>query len=156
MIQSTHTPRCSAPRAAIASLCALRLDAIGAVGIARCLTFGGRFNRTLYDPAVPPRVGLTKEQYMEVRGSAVHAAQHVVPPVRLQHPLRRWCLTRTGPTNRALQGAAKATTINHFYEKLLHLKGLMKTQAGRRVAEERHAFMAAFLTRFYAECEGRA
>ena len=41
-----------------------RLDAIGAVGIARCFTFGGRFNRTLYDPAVPPRSALTKEQYV--------------------------------------------------------------------------------------------
>eukprot|EP00892_Ulva_mutabilis_P009253 jgi/Ulvmu1/66/UM001_0069.1 len=40
-----------------------RLDALGAIGVARCLTFGGRFNRTLYDPAVQPRVGLTKEQY---------------------------------------------------------------------------------------------
>lgn len=61
-----------------------RLDAIGAIGIARCLTFGGAFKRVLYDPAVPPRVNLTKEQY--------------------------------------IAGADKATTINHFYEKLLKLK----------------------------------
>jgi uncharacterized protein len=43
------------------------LDAIGAIGIARCLTFGGAFKRPLYDPAVLPRVGLTKEQYMNSR-----------------------------------------------------------------------------------------
>ena len=38
---------------------------MGAIGIARCFTFGGRFNRTLHDPAVPPRAGLTKQQYMD-------------------------------------------------------------------------------------------
>jgi len=42
-----------------------RLDAIGAIGIARCFTFGGRFSRVLYDPEVAPREGLTKEQYMQ-------------------------------------------------------------------------------------------
>jgi uncharacterized protein len=61
-----------------------RLDAIGAVGIARCFTFGGAFKRVLYDPDVPPRNELTKEQYMA--------------------------------------GGQQATTINHFYEKLLKIK----------------------------------
>jgi hypothetical protein len=45
-----------------------RLDAIGAIGVARCLTFGGAKHRVLYDAAVPPRVGLTKQQYMEGAG----------------------------------------------------------------------------------------
>lgn len=44
-----------------------RLDAIGAIGIARCFTFGGAFKRPLHDPSMPPRVGLTKEQYMSSR-----------------------------------------------------------------------------------------
>ena len=42
-----------------------RLDAMGAIGIARCFTFGGRFNRVLHDPSVPPREGLTRQQYTD-------------------------------------------------------------------------------------------
>ncbi|MEW5317527.1 MAG: hypothetical protein WDW38_008815 [Sanguina aurantia] len=40
------------------------LDAIGAVGIARTLTFGGHFRRTLYDPDIPPNLNHTKSSYV--------------------------------------------------------------------------------------------
>ncbi|TYZ63317.1 hypothetical protein PybrP1_005949 [[Pythium] brassicae (nom. inval.)] len=94
-----------------------RLDAIGAVGIARCFTFGGHKKRALYDPAFPPSEDVTKEQYM--------AASRAAP------------------------------TMNHFYEKLFKLRGLMKTRAGRRIADERHAFMEQFVAQFCQEISGR-
>jgi hypothetical protein len=47
-----------------------RLDAIGAIGIARCLTFGGARHRVLHDPAVPPRQQLTKQQYCDGAAAA--------------------------------------------------------------------------------------
>ncbi|GMP92565.1 hypothetical protein CsSME_00042730 [Camellia sinensis var. sinensis] len=50
----------------------------------------------------------------------------------------------------------KQTTVNHFHEKLLKLKDLMKTKAGQRRAEKRHKFMEDFLKEFYEEWDGRA
>jgi len=92
-----------------------RLDAIGAIGIARAFTYGGFKNRVLYDPAILPEKHLNKESYKNTT----------------------------------------APTINHFYEKLLLLKDLMNTAAGKAMATERHDFMLLYLEHFYKEWEGK-
>ncbi|MGY4383568.1 uncharacterized protein ACVWYN_000587 [Pedobacter sp. UYP24] len=88
-----------------------RLDAIGAIGIARAFTYGGYKNRLMYDPEIKPAINQTKEQY-----------KNTVAP-----------------------------TINHFYEKLLLLKDLMKTDKARAMASRRHDFMLSYLEHFYEE-----
>lgn len=40
-----------------------RLDAIGAIGIARTFNYGGFKNRPLYNPAIAPNFRMTKEEY---------------------------------------------------------------------------------------------
>lgn len=91
-----------------------RLDAIGAIGIARCFNYGGFKNRPIYDPEIKPNLNMTKKNYK----------------------------TSASPT------------INHFYEKLLLLKGMMNTKTGKQLAEKRHQFMMLYLNQFYDEWDG--
>lgn len=89
-----------------------RLDAIGAIGIARAFSYGGFKGREIYNPEVAPNLSMNKEEYKN----------------------------------------SEAPSINHFYEKLLLLKDKMNTPSGKKLAEQRHAFMESYLEQFYIEC----
>lgn len=52
--------------------------------------------------------------------------------------------------------SSTGATLNHFPEKLLLLRDRMHTATGRRIADERHRYMEAFVARFLEEWDGRA
>ncbi len=92
-----------------------RLDAMGAIGIARAFAYGGMKQREIHNPASAPTLHQSFEEYKNSRG----------------------------------------TTVNHFYEKLLHLKDLMNTDTAKQIAAKRHAYMEQFLYCFLWEWEGK-
>lgn len=49
-----------------------RLDAIGAIGIARCFNYGGFKNNPIYSPELPPQLNMTKEEYKKSNGTSVN------------------------------------------------------------------------------------
>ncbi|HAT55855.1 MAG TPA: phosphohydrolase [Lactobacillus sp.] len=49
-----------------------RMDAIGAIGIARAITYGGHHDRVLYDPEISPRKEMTKAEYRTADGTTIN------------------------------------------------------------------------------------
>ncbi|MGG3494456.1 HD domain-containing protein [Peribacillus simplex] len=49
-----------------------RLDAIGAIGIARTFAFGGKKGQPMFDPSLPMRGNMTKEEYRTGKSSSIH------------------------------------------------------------------------------------
>lgn len=92
-----------------------RLDAMGAIGIARAFSYGGFRGREIYDP----RAGIA------------------------------------GPPGLASSSTKSASTVHHFYDKLLMLRELMNTATGRKLADERHDFMVRYLDQFFREWDDK-
>jgi len=88
-----------------------KLDALGAIGVARTFSYGGHFNVAMYLPDKKPVFHTSFTQYKK----------------------------------------NSASTINHFYEKLLLLKDRMHTKSGKELAKHRHTFMELYLKEFFRE-----
>ena len=83
-----------------------RLDALGAIGIARTFAYGGNKNRPMY---------LSKDEDEE---------------------------------------NYKASSIAHFYDKLLKLSDLMNSNEAKKIAIQRTEYMKEYLNEFYDELNG--
>jgi uncharacterized protein len=110
---SVRTPMSSLEGAVVQD--ADRLDAIGAIGIARTFAYGGAKGRPIYDPLIKP---------------VCH-------------------------TSFAAYKTSSAPTLNHFYEKLLHLKDRLNTATAHKEAIRRQDFMEDFLKQFYRDWDAQ-
>ena len=99
-----------------------RLDAIGAIGIARAFAFGGSRNRKIYDNNNIE--DLYKRNFETFNMDNISFEQYKND---------------------------KKDTVSHFYEKLLKLENMMNTEQAKIIAHKRTEFMKTYLSELFTE-----
>lgn len=94
------------------------LEAMGAIGVIRCLTFAlarcNKYGTPLFDKNVWPVTNMSAEEYKE-------------------------------------KDRRSDNFINHFFEKMFKLYGLLLTPTGKKEGTRRYEFMIIFLEQFFEE-----
>ncbi len=93
-----------------------RLDAIGAIGIARTFNYGGFKNRTLFDPSIKPNLNMSKEDY---KASNAPTINHFYEKLLL---LKDKMNTKTGRKIAAKRHQFMELYLEQFYEEWDGLK----------------------------------
>ena len=87
-----------------------RLDAIGAIGIARAFNYGGFKGRALYDPSIQPNLKMTKEEY---KASTAPTVNHFYEKLLL---LKERMNTQTGKKIATERHRYMEAFLSEFYE----------------------------------------
>lgn len=87
-----------------------RLDALGAVGIARTFAYGGFKEREIYNPTIPPSLNMTKEEY---KNSTAPSINHFYEKLLL---LKDRMNTRTGREMAEHRHKYMQEYLNEFYK----------------------------------------
>ncbi len=86
-----------------------RLDALGAIGIARTFNYGGFKGRALYDPQIPPNLQMSKEEY---KASTAPTINHFYEKLLL---LKDRMNTRTGKEMAEARHRYMEDFLDQFY-----------------------------------------
>ena len=87
-----------------------RLDAIGAIGIARCFNYGGFKNREIYNPEIKPNLNMSKHAY---KASKAPTINHFYEKLLL---LKDKMNTKTGKSIATKRHAFMELYLTQFYK----------------------------------------
>lgn len=87
-----------------------RIDALGAIGVARAFNYGGFKNRALYNPSIAPNLNMTKAEY---KNSTAPTINHFYEKLLLLKDLMN---TETGKMIAQERHDFMVTYLNRFYD----------------------------------------